>query len=106
MAVVTWTDSALNQLNDIAEYIAFDNTLAARRLVQKVMSATDRLADFPLLGKCPVELNESIYRELTVSPCRVFYRVEDTQVVVVHVMRQEQMLRRYLLTEAPAPAYG
>ena len=36
MAKITWTDSALDDLDEIAEYIALDKISAARKLVQRV----------------------------------------------------------------------
>ncbi len=36
MAQIIWTEPALQDLNDIAEYIAFDKVSTAKHLVQKV----------------------------------------------------------------------
>jgi plasmid stabilization system protein ParE len=36
MAEMIWTEPALQDLDAIADYIALDNPLAARRLVQRV----------------------------------------------------------------------
>lgn len=105
MAEVIWTDGALDQLNDIAEYVALDNVRAAEKLIGAVMASAEQLSTFPLAGKCPVELDNSIYRELTIPPCRLFYRLNENKVFIVHVMRQEQQLKRYLLSEPSAPAY-
>jgi len=37
MAQIIWTEPALQDLNNIAEYIALDKVSAAKRLVQKVL---------------------------------------------------------------------
>lgn len=97
MAEVIWTDPALDQLEEIAEYIALDKPGAASGLVKKSFSAVERLELFPESGHGPSELSDSIYRELYVRPCRVFYRKEEDVVFVVHVMREERQLRRFLL---------
>lgn len=97
MAEVIWTDPALDQLEEIAEYIALDKPSAAAGFVKRIFSTVDRLEQFPNSGHVPPELPDSIYRELYVRPCRVFYRNEDGVVYILHVMREERQLRRFLL---------
>jgi len=97
MAEVIWTEPALQELDAIAEYIALDNPAAARHWVQEVFEKTERLEDFPQSGRTPPELPDSVYREVVVPPCRVFYREDDKRVLVLYVMREEQQLRRYML---------
>lgn len=97
MAQVIWTDPALDQLEEIAEYIALDKPDAASSLVKAIFSSVDRLEQFPLSGHKPSELPDSIYRELYVRPCRIFYRHEGDVVLILYVMREERQLRRFLL---------
>lgn len=97
MAEVVWTEPALQELDAIAEYIALDNPVAARHLVQNVFDKAERLEDFPQSGRIPPELPNSVYRELVVPPCRVFYREDKKRVLVLYVMREERQLRAYML---------
>lgn len=97
MAEVVWTEPALQELDAIAEYIALDNPAAASNFVQKVFDKTERLADFPQSRRMPPELPDSVYREVVVPPCRVFYREEEKRVLVFYVMREERQLRAYML---------
>lgn len=99
MAQVIWTEPALQDLNEIAEFIALDKTSAANILVQKVFSVTERLEKYPKSGRKPPELESSRYLELVVNPCRIFYRVEKDKVFILYVMRSERMLRNYLLDD-------
>lgn len=96
MAEIVWTDPALDQLEEIAEYIALDNTDAASGLVKAIFSTVEQLALFPGSGHVSPELPNSIYRELYVRPCRIFYRQDDNVIYIVHVMREEQQLRKFL----------
>ena len=98
MAQIIWTEPALDDINDIAEYIAVSNPHAARKLVETVFNTVERLEQFPESGKLPEEIPELGYRELVVSPCRVFYKTEEDLVYVLHVLRQERDFRKYLLT--------
>lgn len=97
MARVIWTEPALQDLDQIADYISLDNPVVAKKLVQDTFDRVERLNQHPKLGKSVQELEESVYRELVVSPCRIFYRQENDVVYIIHVMRVEQLLRIDLL---------
>ena len=97
MVELVWTEPALMDLDEVAEYIALDNPLAASNYVKKVFKHVDRLSVYPNSGKRPSELPESPYREVIVPPCRIFYRIENSHVYIVHVMRSERLLRSFLL---------
>lgn len=97
MAEVIWTEPALQQLEAIAEYIALDNPVAASDLVNDVFNKTERLENFPKSGRIPPELPDSVYREVVIPPCRIFYREDAQRVFVLYVMREERQLRAYLL---------
>lgn len=97
MAEVIWTEPALQEQDAIAEYIALDNPVAASHLVQDVLDKTERLEDFPQSGRIPPELPNSVYREVVVPPCRIFYREDKKRVLVLYVMREERQLRAYML---------
>jgi toxin ParE1/3/4 len=73
MAQITWTEPALNDLNDIAEYIAVSNPYAAKQLVENVFSKVQRLEQFPDSGRIPDEISNLNYREVVVNPCRMFW---------------------------------
>ncbi len=99
MARLIWTEPALSDLDAIADYIALDNPVAAARLVAQVFESVERLERFPKSGKRPPEFPHSPYREVIVSPCRIFYRIEGDTVYLLHVMRAERLLRFFLLNE-------
>ncbi len=99
MAQIIWTEPALQDLNEIAEYIALDKISAANKLVQKVFSTTERLEKFPKSGRKPPEIDNSRYLEIIVNPCRIFYRIEKEKIYILYVMRSERKLRNYLLDD-------
>ena len=98
MAQIIWTEPALLDIEEIAEYIALDKPSAAILLVQKIFASTDRLTRFPESGRKPPELKKSRYREVIVDPCRIFYRIEKEKIYILYVMRSEQQLKKYLLS--------
>lgn len=96
MAQIIWSEPALINLEDIAEYIALSNPQAASALVQKILEKIERLELFPKSGKIPAEIAEFGYREVVVHPCRIFYREDADIVYIVHVCRAERDLRKFM----------
>ena len=99
MAKIVWTESALLDLNDIAEYIALDKVSAAEKLVSKVFGRVELLTDSPASGRKPPELGKTRYREVIVGPCRIFYRADKDEIVILFIMRGERLLKKYILGE-------
>lgn len=99
MAKIIWTEPALIDLNEIAEYIALDKPTAASNLVQNIFTKTERLEEFPNSGRNPPELKKSRYKEVIIKPCRIFYRIDGNNIYILYVMRSERTLRQFLLNE-------
>jgi toxin ParE1/3/4 len=97
MAELIWTEPALHDLDAIADYIAFDNPEAARELVRRVFKHVEQLSKHPKSGSIPKELPGLKYRQIVEPPCRIFYRIVQNQVVILHVMRGEMRLQKRIL---------
>lgn len=97
MAEIVWTESALSDLDAIADYIALENPEAAKRLVRKVFHHVEQLAAHPRSGSRIRELKGWRYRQILEPPCRIIYRQEGTRVYILYVMREERLLRRGIL---------
>ena len=93
MARVIWAEPALQDLDQIADYIALDKPDAARNLVMTVFEKIELLEQFPDMCPVPHDLPDSRYRHLIVGPLRIFYRFDADVVLVVYVMRYERDLR-------------
>lgn len=99
-ARIVWAAPALDDLDDldeVAAFIAASDPLAAAGLVDRVFTSVERLRDYPAAGRRLPELPRGPYREVIVAPCRVLYRVEGTVIHIVHVTRGERPLRLYRL---------
>lgn len=94
MAEIVWTEPALSDLDAIADYIALDKPAAASELVARVFAHVAQLSDFPKSGSRLREIRDSRYRQIVEPPCRVIYRLDGDRVLILHVMRSEQRLRR------------
>ena len=96
-ARVVWAAPALDDLDDLAAYLAATEPLAASRLVDRVFQAIERLRTLPASGRRLRDLPEGAYREVIVAPCRVIYRADGAVVHIVHVTRGERPLRLHRL---------
>ncbi|HEX5724497.1 MAG TPA: type II toxin-antitoxin system RelE/ParE family toxin, partial [Longimicrobiaceae bacterium] len=80
----------IEDIDEIAEYIARDSRVRAARFVSRLYTAVSRLQDFPYSGRTVPESNKSTIREIFVYPYRVIYRVTPDEVIVwtvVHMRR-------------------
>ena len=95
MARLIWTEPALSDIDEIADYIALDDPVAAKRLVRKIFDHVEQLTDHPESGSFPPELRDLRgYRQIVERPCRIFYRIAgDGTIYIVHVMRGEMLLK-------------
>lgn len=99
MAQVIWTEPALQELDEIADYISLDNPSSAKKLVQEVFRKVKRLERHPDSGYAPEEIPDAIYQQIIISPCRIFYRheKESDRVFIIHIKRSEQLLHPGIL---------
>ena len=93
MAAVRWTQRARDDLRDIHDFIARDSPRAAEALVERLLTATERLAAFPESGRVVPEFPALGYREIIVSSYRVLYRLADSTVWITAVVHGRRLLR-------------
>lgn len=99
MARIIWTESVLQDLDQIADYISLDKPTAASRFVQRVFDQVEQLASHPKSGSIPNDLNGTPYRQLVIPPVRIFYREQDDTVFIIYIMRGERFFRSNDLLE-------
>lgn len=93
MAQIIWTEPALEDLEVIADYIALDKPSAAKRLVRQVFAGVEQLMLFPQSGGKPRDLMGTPYRQVVLTPLRIFYRVSGEDIFIIYVMRSERPFR-------------
>ena len=99
MARIIWTEPALHDLDEIADYISLDKPLAASKFVQRVFERIEQLASHPESGSVPAELKGTQYRQLVIPPVRIFYRAQNDAVYIVYIMRGKRLFRNDDLLE-------
>jgi len=87
MAEIVWTESALNDLDDIGDYIAKDSARYAELTVTRLFESPDILETHPLAGKLVPELQNEAIRQLIIGSYRIIYHVDEEfciEILTVH----------------------
>jgi len=82
---IIWSLQARDDLREIVLFIAANNPSAAQTFGLRLMTKTDSLANFPLLGRVVPEENDENIHEIILRPYRIIYRVISAQQVVAIV---------------------
>ena len=95
MTAVRWTPQAADDLQAIYDFIARDSPHYAQLTVEDLLAATDRLAQFPLMGRHVPERKREDLRELIKPPSRIVYRVGEV-VKILTIFRASRLFPRDL----------
>jgi toxin ParE1/3/4 len=91
---IRYTEIAVEDLDLIFDYISADNRNAALKMLERLKTGIERLADKPRLGGVlptnDSSLVESGYRYLVIEPYIVFYRISEQEVRVGRVLHSRQ----------------
>jgi toxin ParE1/3/4 len=71
-----WSPAARDDLHDIVVFIARNNPNRAMSFGYELISETDRLQEFPELGRIVPEYQNDNLREILFRPYRIVYRVD------------------------------
>ena len=80
---IVWTESAIQDLEEIADYIARDSPGNARRVLARIRERVHALRTLPDRGRIVPELLDigiKSWRELVLRPHRMVYRVAGNKV--------------------------
>lgn len=77
MAQLIWTESALVELESIAEFIGRGSAISAKRMVELAYEAAKRIAEHPMSGRQIPEINNARHREVFVGAYSLMYRIDE-----------------------------
>jgi len=91
MVDVRWTDQSLEDIENIAEFIAKDSQKYARIQVQRFFERTEILLTHPKSGRVVPEINDEAIRELIQGNYRIIYRIvsrNHIDIITIHHSRR------------------
>jgi len=87
---VVWTRRAFQRLFEIEAFIARENPVAAQAHTGRLLSETDKLRDFPKMGRLVPELPASDLREMVISNYRIVYRIHNETIQILTVFESHK----------------
>jgi toxin ParE1/3/4 len=101
MVEVIWTIQSIEDIENIADYIAKDSEKYAQVQVRDFFEAARALEEFPKAGRIVPELNDKSIRELIAGFYRIIYRIltkEKIEVLTVYhsyrLLKKRTIIRR------------
>lgn len=89
---VVWSPEALDDVDDIASYIARDSAIYAEAVVERIVDTARQLSEFSFAGRIVPERGDEQIRERFIYSYRLIYEVRDTQVLIVAVIHGKRLL--------------
>ena len=93
MVEVKWTDNALNELDDYANYISKDSPKYARILVKQIYEIIGHLNQFPKFGRKVPEYDDSSLREIIFKNYRIIYLIKSYHIEIISVIHGSKLLK-------------
>jgi toxin ParE1/3/4 len=89
---VVWSTEALQDIQEIADYISKDSEFYAAAVVRKIVGLTRQMAVFPYAGRVVPELDDDSIRERFAYSYRIIYRVGVDTVTVAAIIHGKRLL--------------
>ena len=89
---VTWTDTASDDLDEVAGYISKDSEFYAATVVRELISAARSLTILSERGRVVREYRDPTIRQLVVRDYRIVYHITDSFIYVLRIIHGARML--------------
>ena len=87
-----WSQLAVDDLDDIAHFIAKDSEDYSKIFVRKIVEQVERIPDFPLLGRVVPEIQDEQVRERMYQNYRLIYRIKNESIEIVRIFHNGRQL--------------
>jgi toxin ParE1/3/4 len=98
-ATLSWTETAVAHLADIAEYIAQDSPRNAERVVERIVASVEGLRRFPFHGHIVPEFGREDLRQVIWRKYRIVYRAGADAVLILAVVHGARRLEDVITDE-------
>lgn len=86
------TDQALEDLEEIENYVSRSSVKIGRELVLKFFDKFELIASFPEMGRIVPEFKNSYIREIFQSKYRIIYLVSDQNVEIIRIIHGSKLI--------------
>ena len=88
---IIWAPLAVEQLEEIADYIAYDKPLSAENWVNTIFETVENLSEFPESGRMVPELNRNDIREIIKGNYRIIYKVLNDEIHILTIRHGKRL---------------
>lgn len=89
---VYWTQTAIENLSAIYNYVAQTSPQYAFRLVDRIIKRSEQITSFPLSGRTVPEFETPQIREVIEGSYRIIYYIKPEQIEVLAVIHGSQQI--------------
>ena len=89
---IFWSPLSIERVSEIADYIAQDNPVAAKKWINAIFKKAEELKAFPECGRIVPETNNKAIRELIYGNYRIVYRLEEKRISILTIRHGKQVL--------------
>lgn len=89
---IIWSPLAVSRLEEIFDYISYDNIAAAEKLVETIFNKVETLAKYPERGRRVPEVGRNEIREIFEKEYRIIYRIEKSRISILTIRNFKQIL--------------
>jgi len=83
---IIWSQTAVEDLREIVQYIAMDDPAAAANLADRIVGRIESASQFPFSNRIVPERADQYLREISLRPYRLVYYVDDKR-DAIHLLR-------------------
>ncbi|MHB1013182.1 MAG: type II toxin-antitoxin system RelE/ParE family toxin [Desulfobacteria bacterium] len=91
---VAWSYVAPGNIIETNKYIASENPDPARKEINDIFEAGNKIKAFPEKGRIVPELRRKNVREVFCYEYRIIYRIESKRIFVLTVLHMKQQLKK------------
>lgn len=93
MVEIKWTDNALKELDNIANFISKDSPKYAPILVKQIYEMISHLEQFPKFGRKVPEYNDPNLREILYKNYRIIYLIKQKHIEIISIIHGSRLLK-------------
>lgn len=93
MVKIKWTNNALEELDDIANYISKDSLKYAQILIKQIYEMISHLEQFPKFGRKVPEYNDPNLREILYKNYRIIYLIKQGHLEIISIIHGSRILK-------------
>ncbi len=89
---ICWSESSVEDLRAIKEYISRDSEYYAIQFTDKIISSVEHLSLLPKMGRKVPEADDDNIREIILRPYRIIYQLQENMVNIVTILHSARDL--------------